>query len=146
MKTSLRFVTTSLVTSYFALTANAGDLTTYSGEQLFQRFCSGCHGAKAHGDGKIAASLGVAVPDLTLLAKRNHGEFPLERVTQIIDGRITVTKHNKDRTMPVWGEELLRTEQGNIEAEHATANLIHKIVDYLSTIQIAAEAKSATGP
>jgi mono/diheme cytochrome c family protein len=84
---------------------------SYPGDQLFQRFCSGCHGAKAHGDGKIAASLGVAVPDLTLLAQRNHGEFPQERVTKIIDGRINIGKHNTDRTMPVWGEELLRSEQ-----------------------------------
>lgn len=118
---------------------SAADFTSYSGEQLFQRFCSGCHGAKAHGDGKVAASLGVIVPDLTKLTLRNKGEFPQERVMKIIDGRIVIGKHNNDRTMPVWGEELLRSEQGNPEAERATADLIHKIVDYLSTIQVNAE-------
>jgi len=117
---------------------HAGDFLSYSGEQLYQRFCSGCHGAKAHGDGKVSKSLGVMVPDLTLLAQRNQGEFPQERVIKIIDGRITIGKHNSDRTMPVWGEELLRSEQGNPEAERATADLIHKIVDYLSTIQVTA--------
>jgi hypothetical protein len=109
---------------------------------LYQRFCAGCHGATAHGDGRIAKSLGVIVPDLTLLMQR-HGEFPQERIIKIIDGRIFIGKHNEDRTMPVWGEELLRSEVGDPEAERQTADLIHKIVDYLSTIQVSAENKSS---
>lgn len=128
------------ITALFAVaftSAQAADFITYSGEQLFQRFCSGCHGAQAHGDGKVAKSLGVIVPDLTLLSVRNRGEFPQERIIKIVDGRITIGKHNKeDRTMPVWGEELLRSEQGDPEAERATADLIHKIVDYLERIQV----------
>lgn len=139
MKLVIYFVLTCLLLA----SANAADFTSYSGEQLFQRFCSGCHGAKAHGDGKIAASLGVIVPDLTKLAQRNKGEFPQERIVKVIDGRIAIRKHNNDRTMPVWGEELLRSEAGNPEAERGTAELIHKIVDYLSTVQVGADNQSA---
>ena len=121
----------------------AGDFLSYSGEQLYQRFCAGCHGPTAHGDGRVARSLGVIVPDLTLLAQRNHGEFPQERIIKIIDGRIIIGKHNDDRTMPVWGEELLRSETGDPEAERQTAELIHKIVDYLGIIQASTAGKSA---
>jgi mono/diheme cytochrome c family protein len=144
---SMRITRTQIlvaVIAFAAATANAADFSKYSGEQLYQRFCSGCHGAQAHGDGKIAKSLGVIVPDLTLLAVRNHGEFPQERIIKIIDGRITIGKHNhnnEDRTMPVWGSELLRSEQGDPEAERATAALIHKIADYLEKIQLHPDKK-----
>lgn len=120
----------------YSFTANvmAADFTSYSGEQLYQRFCSGCHGVTAHGDGKIASSLEVVVPDLTLLVQRNHGKFPRERLVKIIDGRIPINKH-ADRTMPIWGDELLRSEAGDPDAERAETLLIRKIVDYLSSIQ-----------
>lgn len=125
-----------------ATNAMGADFLSYSGQQLYQRFCSGCHGVNAHGDGKIAPSLDVAVPDLTLLTQRNHGEFPEERLVRIIDGRIPLNKH-VDRTMPIWGEELLRGEQGDPDAEHAEKAIINKIVDYLHSIQ--APAKDAAG-
>jgi len=126
--------------SVMLTSAHAADFNTYSGGQLYQRFCSGCHGVQAHGDGKVSKSLGVIVPDLTLLTARYKGDFPQERIAKIIDGRIMIGKHNKeDRTMPLWGEELLRSEQGDPEAERATADLIHKIVDYLESIQVSGE-------
>ena len=125
-----------IVASCAISNAWAADFLSYSGEQLYQRFCSGCHGVNAHGDGKIAPSLDVAVPDLTLLSQRNHGEFPQERLAKIINGRITINEH-VNRTMPIWGEELLRTETGDPEAERNTAAVINKIVDYLHSIQIA---------
>jgi mono/diheme cytochrome c family protein len=132
---NFKYVTALLALGFTS--TQAADFTSYSGEQLYQRFCSGCHGPQAHGDGKVAKSLGVIVPDLTLLTVRNRGEFPQERIMKIVDGRITIGKHNKDdRTMPVWGEELLRSEQGDPEAERATSDLIHKIVDYLEKIQV----------
>ena len=114
--------------------ANAADFTTYSGEQLFQRLCASCHGSGAHGDGPVASSLNVSVPNLRELAKRNGGEFPAEKIQRIIDGRTKIAPHGT-RLMPVWGDELLRSEAGNPEAENAAADLIHKIVEYLRGIQ-----------
>ena len=40
--------------------------------------------------------------DLTVLAKRNNGVFPLNSVYRIIDGRDTIASHGT-REMPVWG-------------------------------------------
>lgn len=113
---------------------HAADYSTYTGEQLFQRFCAACHGKEARGDGPVASQLKVAVPNLRELSQRNRGKFPAERIERIVDGRIVVGAHGT-RTMPIWGEEFLRTEIGNPAAEQYTANVIHKIVTYLSTIQ-----------
>ncbi len=114
--------------------AHAADFTTYSGEQLFQRLCASCHGSSALGNGPVAASLKVAVPNLRELAKRNGGEFPSQKIEGIVDGRTALAPHGT-RLMPVWGNELLREEIGNPEAEKAEAELIHKIVEYLRGIQ-----------
>ena len=52
-------------------------LLSYTGPQLYQRFCASCHGPQAYGDGPVAATLKVMVPDLTRIARRQQGgEFP----------------------------------------------------------------------
>lgn len=119
----------------FASTTDGADFTNYSGEQLFQRLCASCHGKEALGDGPVSNSLVVKVPNLRELQKRNRGEFPVDKIQKIIDGRIRLAPHGT-RTMPVWGDELLRSEAGDPEAERDTANLIHKIVEYLRSIQV----------
>jgi hypothetical protein len=114
--------------------ALSADFTTYSGEQLFQRLCASCHGATAQGDGPVAASLNVTVPNLRQLTQRNRDQFPVDKIQKIVDGRTAVKPHGT-RLMPVWGDELLRSEAGDPEAERDTANLIRKIVEYLRGIQ-----------
>ncbi|MGE0114184.1 MAG: cytochrome c [Steroidobacteraceae bacterium] len=125
-------------------TAHAADFAAYSGEQLFQRLCASCHGSGAQGNGPVAASLNVAVPNLRELTKRNRGTFPMEKIEKIVDGRISLAPHGT-RIMPVWGDELLRSEAGDPEAERATANLIHKIVEYLRDIQGVPPEQDSTG-
>lgn len=112
----------------------AADFTAYSGEQLFQRLCASCHGKEARGDGPVSGSLAIKPPNLRELQKRNRGEFPVEKIQRIIDGRISLAPHGT-RVMPVWGDELLRSEAGDPEAERSAADLIHKIAEYLRGIQ-----------
>lgn len=114
--------------------APAADFTTYTGEQLFQRLCASCHGPDARGNGPVASSLKVTAPNLRELSKRHGGDFPADKVAQFIDGRVKVAPHGT-RLMPVWGDELLRSEAGDAEAEKSAATLIRKIVDYLKSIQ-----------
>src|SRR5690606_35199063 len=78
--------------------AQAFGLKDYSGEELFQQFCSSCHGDSGRGDGIVAGSLNVLVPDLTRLRERNDGEFPAAQVRDIVDGRALVVAHG-ERTM-----------------------------------------------
>ena len=114
--------------------AHAEDLTGRGGAQLYKEFCASCHGEKGHGDGPVASSLKVEVPDLTRLAIRHGGNFPTERVRAIIDGRTTMPPHGT-RDMPVWGLAFgvaVGNDPGN---EYRTQGFIALLVDYVRSIQ-----------
>jgi mono/diheme cytochrome c family protein len=119
-----------------AHTASAVDYLAASGETLFGKFCASCHGNDARGKGPVAMYLKVAPPDLRLIAQRSGGKFDSERVEKVIDGRIVVGVHGT-RAMPVWGEELTRTQIGEPEAERGSQLIIKRIVEYLRGIQAA---------
>jgi mono/diheme cytochrome c family protein len=112
----------------------AADYLSMSGEELYQRFCTACHGAEGQGDGPVAGYFKAEVPDLTLIARRAGGTYPRERVARIIDGRHIIGAHGT-RTMPVWGEDFGRAEIGNPDAEQATRILIERLVEYVSQMQ-----------
>jgi hypothetical protein len=109
-------------------------LKDYSGAEIFQRFCSSCHGESAHGDGPVAKTLSVAVPDLTQLYRRYGNRFPAAELRETIDGRNIVVAHGV-RTMPVWGYEFWWEEGADIEAEAAARETIDKLVEYIRSIQ-----------
>lgn len=71
------------------------------GAATFLDHCAGCHGATAMGDGPLASLMTTPPPDLTELAARDGGEFPLARVVQRIDGTTEVRAHGGP--MPVFG-------------------------------------------
>jgi mono/diheme cytochrome c family protein len=120
--------------SVTATAAQAPDFSSYTGAELFKRFCSACHGAKAEGDGPVAASFKIMVPDLTRIAKRQGGTFPDERIHRIIDGRQVPAPHGS-REMPIWGWEFA-TEGKDGTPDLATSDLlVAKLVDYLRSIQ-----------
>jgi mono/diheme cytochrome c family protein len=99
-----------------------------SGEQTFLTHCAACHGAEGRGDGPVAATLSVPVPDLRTLTRR-YGEFPADRVASYIDGRSLPAAHGT-RSMPVWGGVFDTTDRllrGAADAEHR----IEAVVAYL---------------
>jgi mono/diheme cytochrome c family protein len=73
------------------------------GPTLFMTYCVVCHGRAADGRGPMAPILKTAVPDLTKIAKRNGGVFPLARVQNIIAGTEPSGLGHGTREMPVWG-------------------------------------------
>ncbi|HEY3517335.1 MAG TPA: cytochrome c, partial [Gammaproteobacteria bacterium] len=97
---------------------DAVTLDDYSGPELFDRFCASCHGSEARGDGPVAASLNVAVPDLTTIAAR-YGEFPSMLIRDTIDGRGIDKRAHGTRTMPVWGYEFWVEDGGDVNAQRA---------------------------
>ena len=109
-------------------------LEDYSGAEIFERFCASCHGSGARGNGPVASSLNVVVPDLTLIADR-YGEFPVALVRDVIDGRGIDVRAHGTRTMPVWGYEFWVEEGGDVVAQNAVRNAIAKLVDYLRSLQ-----------
>lgn len=109
-------------------------LSDYTGAELFDRFCAACHGSAGRGDGPVAPTLNVAVPDLTRLAERNDGRFPAMDVRDIVDGRALVVAHGP-RSMPVWGYEFWVEEGGDIEAERDARELIDRLVRHIESMQ-----------
>src|SRR5271166_2881096 len=64
-----------------------------SGRDIFMDRCSACHGADGKGNGPAVGSLKVAPADLTLLAKRNGGTFPADRVREIVSEWVDIGAH-----------------------------------------------------
>ncbi len=58
-----------------------------SGAETFRLYCSSCHGASGKGDGPAASAMAIRPADLTMIARRNGGQFDAERVARLIDGR-----------------------------------------------------------
>lgn len=106
----------------------------YSGAELFQRFCAACHGEQGRGDGPVAGTLTVLVPDLTELSQRHGDRFPAADVREIIDGRSIVIAHGT-RYMPVWGYEFWVEEGADAVAEEDTRIMIDRLVAFLQSIQ-----------
>ena len=77
--------------------------STY-GADLYQFYCSGCHGAAARG-GTARSPDSPAPPDLTALTRLNNGAFPRDRVREVIRFGATASKLVAHGTadMPVWG-------------------------------------------
>lgn len=128
-----------------ALAFDAVTLNDYSGPELFDRFCASCHGSEARGDGPVAASLNVAVPDLTTIAVR-YGEFPAALVRDIIDGRGIDKRAHGTRTMPVWGYEFWVEDGGDVNAQRAVRDAINKLVEHLRSVQRNQNERGAATP
>ncbi|MGO9262326.1 MAG: c-type cytochrome [Bryobacteraceae bacterium] len=75
---------------------------TNEGADLFTQHCAACHGKDGKGGGPAAEALRKAPSDLTQIARRNNGTFPELRVTEVIEGVITMAAHGT-REMPIWG-------------------------------------------
>jgi mono/diheme cytochrome c family protein len=119
---------------FSAASANAVELSNYTGQELYKRFCASCHGITGEGDGPVASSMKVMTPDLTRIAKRQSGKFPAERLHQIIDGRLTRPPHGT-RDMPVWGREFTMVDGDDEAARQRAEELIQKLVEHLRSIQ-----------
>jgi mono/diheme cytochrome c family protein len=117
------------------LPASAQNVPT--GAEEFHNSCAVCHGEDGRGDGPLAMVLTVKPADLTQIAKRNDGVFPIERVSETIDGRRQVGAHGT-REMPVWGSRYeleVGRQYGPYGSEAAVKTRVHVLVRYLQSIQ-----------
>ena len=78
-------------------------IVSIRGDNLYKIYCASCHGEDAKGNGPMAAWLKVAPSDLTRIAARNGGKFPLARVDRIISGEEPLPSGHGTRAMPIWG-------------------------------------------
>ena len=128
----------------FAGGVSAQDLDI--GKAEYQSSCAACHGADGKGDGPMAGALKAHPADLTVLAKKNNGVFPVESVYQVIDGRRALPSHGS-REMPVWGYRFVPPGHFNLKSsddytfmppaspEAVVHARILSVIDYLNRIQ-----------
>ena len=110
---------------------------TPSGAETFATHCASCHGPRAEGDGPVAATLSVNVPNLRTLSQRNKGQFPADAVASYIDGRNFPAAHGT-RNMPVWGP-VFDTTGRLIAGGESSAQRIQSVIDYLRGLQVTAD-------
>ncbi len=103
----------------------------------YRASCQVCHGAGGVGDGPFVRFLTVKPIDLTQLAKKNDGKFPLLKVFQTIDGRADVPAHGA-RTMPIWGQRYAAEageKYGPYGGEAAIRARILELAYYIQSLQ-----------
>lgn len=99
-----------------------------AGGRTFMRYCALCHGLEGTGLGPLSDALQKTPPDLTLLAQRNGGVFPVERVKQIIENG-GMASHGM-MAMLAWGK-VFNEELG----KEGRTELIDSLAAYLEQIQ-----------
>lgn len=110
------------------------------GKSLFLSSCATCHGVDGKGKGPLSGQLKTAPPDLTVLAKKNGGVFPVSAAYEVIDGRKPYKAHGP-RNMPVWGDLYSPLQSSHLTLSHryideaVVRTRILAVIDYLNSIQ-----------
>lgn len=107
------------------------------GQALYSDYCAGCHGTAGRGDGPAAANLSRKPADLTRIAARRGGTFPLARVMSVIDGYTRRNDHGS--VMPEMGAVIaaspeVMADTGDGVPVPVPSNLL-ALADYLRSIQ-----------
>jgi mono/diheme cytochrome c family protein len=131
----MRFGTRLAIAALGAAVAACGAprVRSVSGEQTFVTHCASCHGASGVGDGPVAASLQVPVPDLRGLCTRAGGVFPEDHAASNVDGRALPAAHGT-RAMPVWGPVFATTHE-LVRGAPGAEERIDALIAYLRELQ-----------
>lgn len=108
------------------------------GKREFDNKCAVCHGLDAKGGGPYAEQLKRGLPDLTTLARRNGGVFPVSRTYDTIEG---AGKGHGTRAMPVWGlDYTIQAAEALPEMPYNQAiyvrTRIMALLEYLNQLQV----------
>ncbi|QFT92379.1 Cytochrome c [Roseovarius sp. THAF9] len=112
------------------------EVSREDGQAIFARNCAVCHGGDGTGTGPMAARLATRPADLTKIASRRGGVWPMLEVMSIIDGYTKRTEPRED--MPVISEltegPKVDFDSGNGLVRPTPARLI-AVAEYLERIQ-----------
>lgn len=108
------------------------------GKREFDSKCAVCHGLDGKGTGPYAQELKSPLPDLTTMAKRNGGIFPVRKTFEIIEG---AGKGHGTRDMPVWGMDYtIQAAEALPEMPYNQAvyvrTRIMSLLEYLNQLQV----------
>jgi mono/diheme cytochrome c family protein len=101
------------------------------GKQMYKDYCAACHGPDGKGGGPAAAYLMTQPPDLTTLAKRHGGAFPVDYVTNVVRFGPGFAAHGSSE-MPVWGPIFQYMDNYN---EAAVRQRIKNLCEFLESVQ-----------
>lgn len=142
-----------LLLSVASATAIADDPANAPGQADYLSYCASCHGVDGKGNGPLAPTLKIAPSDLTVITKKNKGNFPYTLLRKTIESReLGLARAHGPREMPVWGPVFAQEPEGPAPGATAggggmygvnTAQCIHfaakvrimNIVDYIESIQ-----------
>ncbi|MGC2331302.1 MAG: cytochrome c [Candidatus Acidiferrales bacterium] len=104
-----------------------------AGAKMYKRDCAVCHGNDGKGNGPPPASspFKESPPDLTTLAKRHQGEFPVAYVKSVLLSGVKMPDHGPAE-MPVWGvmfKTLTKSDEAKVAAR------IADLTEYLASLQ-----------
>ncbi len=106
------------------------------GRILYMENCVSCHGTTGRGDGPAAAGLGSSPADLTQIAARRDGVWPMLEVMSILDGYSRRTLPRED--MPIFDGflegDMIDFDTGNGVKTPMPTKLI-EMVNYLELLQ-----------
>jgi mono/diheme cytochrome c family protein len=99
-----------------------------AGKATFSEHCASCHGESGHGDGPRGAGLTTKPADLTRLSARHNGEFPTERIADIVRNGSALLGHTTE--MPAWSTVF------GVKGDPSVARArIDALARYLETLQ-----------
>jgi mono/diheme cytochrome c family protein len=107
------------------------------GKREYDSNCASCHGADGKGGGPYVELLKRSPPDLTMMAKRNGGVFPVAAAYGVIEGQ---GRGHGSSDMPVWGQDY-KVQAGEYyvdvpyNPEVYVRTRILSLIEYLSRIQ-----------
>jgi hypothetical protein len=108
-------------------------ITSLAGRDLFDHYCSSCHGRDAKGRGSATGLLKTPPPDLTTLSKRHQGVFPRPTLEAWISGeRPFQGSAHGTREMPIWGPIFRGLDPNDTRNTVRLTN----IVRFLESIQV----------
>ena len=99
-----------------------------SGAQLYKNYCAACHGVVGKGDGPVAGFLKGPPADLSVLAQRNNGRYPADRVAATLRSGTNSGVHGTS-DMPIWGPVFQSRGKGGSEMR------IHKLTEFVESLQ-----------
>ena len=105
------------------------------GKSTYAQYCATCHGMDGTGGGPLTEIMTTSVPDLTVLASANDGQFPMLQVIHIIDGRTGLRSHGGP--MPVYGglfDEESPSDDGYGDVLYTRGKIL-SVVYYLESLQ-----------
>jgi mono/diheme cytochrome c family protein len=106
---------------------------SFAGAFTYRTHCLRCHGPEGAGDGAAAENLRFQPPDLRLIARRNKGKFPFDRVRRIVDGRKPVKGYDGSG-MPAFGD-VFREPGAGFDPQLADLE-IRAVVAYVQSLQL----------